>query len=243
VEVAEGIHRLTKGIVNFYLVEEGGKLTLVDAGAPRDWALLDRTISELGRGWNDLDTVLLTHAHPDHTGVAERARATASATVRVHTADAAVARGARQPRNDGKVSAYLLKAQFYRTTFSLVWRGASKVIPIREVATIGEGETLDVPGRPRVVNTPGHTPGTCALFLEERRVLFTGDALLTWNPLTGRPGPQISQSGFNRDTPQALRSLAALEGISAELILPGHGDPWTEGVPEALRKARAAGPS
>ena len=33
-EVADGIHRLTQGIVNFYLIEEGGKLALVDAGPP-----------------------------------------------------------------------------------------------------------------------------------------------------------------------------------------------------------------
>ena len=35
-EVAEGIHRLTSGVSNFYLIKESGKLVLVDAGAPRD---------------------------------------------------------------------------------------------------------------------------------------------------------------------------------------------------------------
>jgi hypothetical protein len=34
VQVAEGIHRLTGGVCNFYLIEDGGKLVLVDAGAP-----------------------------------------------------------------------------------------------------------------------------------------------------------------------------------------------------------------
>ena len=37
-QVSEGIHRLTRGVTNFYLIGESGKYTLVDAGAPADWA-------------------------------------------------------------------------------------------------------------------------------------------------------------------------------------------------------------
>jgi hypothetical protein len=36
--VSEGIHRLTRGVTNFYLIGESGKYALVDAGAPADWA-------------------------------------------------------------------------------------------------------------------------------------------------------------------------------------------------------------
>ncbi len=71
-------------------------------------------------------------------------------------------------------------------------------------------------------------------------MLVTGDVLATENALTGRIGPQIMPSGLNEDTDQALASLDALLGIDAAL-LPGHGDPWTEGVAEAVRLAKAAG--
>jgi glyoxylase-like metal-dependent hydrolase (beta-lactamase superfamily II) len=108
VEVAQGIGRLTQGVVNFYLIEEGGKLLLVDAGAPRDWTLLVRTLGEMGRPIGDLDAVLLTHAHSDHMGMAERARTEAGATVWVHQLDADVAKGGKPPKNDGKATAYLL---------------------------------------------------------------------------------------------------------------------------------------
>lgn len=74
-QVAEGIHRLTQGVVNFYLVADGGKLTLIDAGAPGDWDVFARAVGSLGLTLDDLDTILLTHAHSDHTGFAERARA------------------------------------------------------------------------------------------------------------------------------------------------------------------------
>ena len=74
-------------------------------------------------------------------------------------------------------------------------------------------------------------------------MLLSGDVLVTRNPLTGRVGPQIMPSGLNRDTPQALRSLGILDGIPAVVLLPGHGEPWTEGAAEAARLARVAGPS
>ena len=70
-QVADGVHRLTQGIANFYLIEDAGKLVLVDAGAPKDWALFSQAVHELGRLVDDVDAVLLTHAHPDHTGFAE----------------------------------------------------------------------------------------------------------------------------------------------------------------------------
>src|SRR2546430_16331402 len=94
-EVAPGVTRLTKGIVNWYMVEEGGKLTLIDAGTPADWPLLLSTLQATGRRLEDVDAVLLTHAHGDHTGFAERARSEAIAAIHVHGADAAAARSGK----------------------------------------------------------------------------------------------------------------------------------------------------
>jgi glyoxylase-like metal-dependent hydrolase (beta-lactamase superfamily II) len=242
-QVKEGVHRLTQGVVNFYLIEEGGRLLLVDAGAPGDWDLLVRAVTGLGRRIEDLEAVLLTHAHADHIGTAERARTTAGARVWVHQGDAAMATSGKATKTDGRVRSYLLRSEFYRTLFSLARRGATRIVPVREVGTFADGETLDLPGRPRAVHAPGHSPGSAALLLEGRRVLLSGDVLATRNPLTGRLGPQIMPSGLNSDTPQALRSLANLEGVAADVLLPGHGEPWSGEMAEALRLARAAGRS
>jgi glyoxylase-like metal-dependent hydrolase (beta-lactamase superfamily II) len=242
-EVAPAVNRVTGGVTNFYLIEEGGRVTLVDAGTPGDWGLLQRALTSRGRGLADVEAVLLTHAHADHTGFAEQARSQAEAKVWVHRADAGVARGGRPAKNDGNMARYLFRAEFYRTLLSLSRRGGAKIVPVLEVSTFGDGEVLDVPGGPRVVHTPGHTPGNAVLFLEQRRVLFSGDAVVTRNPLTGRTGPQIMPSGFNQDTGAAMRSLTALQGLAADTLLPGHGEPWTGGAAEAVRQAQAAGPS
>ena len=242
-EVAEGIHRLTNGISNFYLIEESGKLVLVDAGAPKDWDLLGRAVAELGRDVADLDAVLLTHAHTDHVGFAEQARATTGARVWVHEHDVAMARTGKVGPRDGKTSSYLLRAAFWRTALVLGRRGATKIIPIREVSAFGDGDTLDVPGKPRVVHAPGHTDGSAAILLEDRQILFTGDVLCTHNAYTGRTGPQIMPSGLNTDTPRALASLDRLHGITAAKLLPGHGEHWTNGLDDAIQHARTAGPS
>jgi glyoxylase-like metal-dependent hydrolase (beta-lactamase superfamily II) len=242
-EVAKGVHRLTQGVCNFYLIEDGGRLVLVDAGAPGDWKLFVATVAQLGRQLGDLDAILLTHAHSDHTGFAERGRTEAGSRVWVHSADETVAKTGKEPGNDGKIRSYLFKAEFYRTVFSLVRRGAWKIVPIADVSTFGDGEVIDVPGRPRVVHAPGHTAGTSGLILDDRRIALTGDSLVTRNPLTGRVGPQIMPSAFNHNTEQALGSLDRLEGITADVVLPGHGEPWTEGMADAVRAAKAAGRS
>lgn len=242
VEVRQGIHRLTRGVVNFYLIEDGGRLTLVDAGAGGDWDVFSAGLSPIGRTVGDLEAVLVTHAHSDHTGFAERARV-GGATVWIHEADAAAAGGAKTEKNEGGFGRYLLRGEFYRTATHLLRHGGGRIVPILELSTFGDGEHVDVPGKPRVVHVPGHTPGMSAVLLEERRALLTGDALVTRNPLTGRLGPQIMPSGLNRDSQQALASLDALSGTPADLLLPGHGDPWEGEIAEAVRTARRQGVS
>jgi glyoxylase-like metal-dependent hydrolase (beta-lactamase superfamily II) len=242
-EIAPGVHRLTNGISNWYMFEDGGKFVLADAGATRDWRLLLSTLQTLQQPLESVEAILLTHAHSDHTGFAEQARSEAGTTVYVHDADAEVAKTGKPPRTDGSYVPYLLMRESYRTLFGLMRHGGLRIIPVKEVSTFADGEMIDIPGHPRVVHMPGHTAGSAALWFESRSAVCTGDCLVTRNPMTGRRGPQIMPASLNVDTNGALNSLAALERVSAELVLPGHGEPWKHGAAEALRLAKLMGRS
>jgi glyoxylase-like metal-dependent hydrolase (beta-lactamase superfamily II) len=239
--VAPGVHRLGSSLVNYYLIEDGERLTLVDAGLPRLRADLDALLAERGKRLSDLEAVVLTHAHPDHVGFAEHARE-AGVPVHVHAADAELA---RTRKGGGKRERSMLPYLRNRATWRTLSGFARSGIPpkVREVTTFTGGEELDVPGRPRAIHTPGHSNGHCSLVLADRGVVFTGDAMCAWNPLTGRQGPQIMPGAFNVSSETAMASLRALEKIDAGTVLFGHGEPWTDGLASCVARAREAGPS
>jgi glyoxylase-like metal-dependent hydrolase (beta-lactamase superfamily II) len=91
------------------------------------------------------------------------------------------------------------------------------------------------------VPTPGHTAGHVALHFPERDALIVGDAVVTLDPYTGETGPQIVARAATANSPQALRSLDALVATAATTVLPGHGEPWTDGIVSAVAAARKRG--
>jgi glyoxylase-like metal-dependent hydrolase (beta-lactamase superfamily II) len=240
-EVAPGIHRLGNEIVNYYLVEADGGLTLVDAGLPGFYDQLEAFLRERGRAVGDIDVLLLTHPHGDHVGIAERVRQ-AGVPVRIHELDAEQARTGKNHKREGGLLPYLRYGTTWRLLTTAARAGGLKTVKIAEVTPFGEGE-LDVPGRPRVIHTPGHSPGHVVFHFAGQGALIAGDAVCTWNPLTGRDGPQIMPGAFSFSNAQAMSSLDLIEPIEVGALLVGHGDPWTAGVGTAVARARDAGPS
>jgi glyoxylase-like metal-dependent hydrolase (beta-lactamase superfamily II) len=240
-QVGPGVYRLATRYWNWYLLEEGGRITVLDAGLPGDWSAFSTELSRLGFTLADVDAVLITHHHADHAGNAERLRAH-GARVLSHPADAPYLRGEKRVSNAGVVK-YLWHPWFAVYMLRQVAKGVTRTPAVSELDEFVDGEVLDVPGSPRVVHAPGHTAGSCALFLEDRSLLFSGDALVTLDMTRGRTGPQIIRGAWTEDAGLAVRSLDALAATNAETLLPGHGEPWPQGVKSAVDIAQQASSS
>ncbi|WP_454043707.1 MBL fold metallo-hydrolase [Cellulosimicrobium sp. Marseille-Q8652] len=242
-EVADRVHRLEHAYVNVYLVaDDDGRVLVVDTGLPATWDLLGRALRDLGHRPADVAAVVLTHAHFDHTGSAARAQARLGVPIWLHDDDAHIAAHPYRYAHENVRALYPLRhPAALRILASMTAAGALRVPGVRGLRHAEPGATLPVPGSPRVVFSPGHTAGHCALHLPERDVLLTGDALVTLDPYTGVRGPQIIAGAATADSAQALASLDRLVETGATTLLPGHGDPWTGSVEEAVERARAVG--
>jgi glyoxylase-like metal-dependent hydrolase (beta-lactamase superfamily II) len=181
-------------------------------------------------------TASSSHGHSNHIGFAERLRRERAVPVSLHEADAALARG-EVPNPSKGFGPVKLGPLLGSVWFSLL-HGGLRTPRLQQVAAFGDGATLDVPGSPRVILTPGHTPGSAVLHVASRGALFVGDAFATYAVTTGARGPQVAP--YTADADQAVTSLTRLEAISADYVLPGHGNPRTGGVQEAVRQIRQA---
>src|SRR5204863_3327975 len=80
-------------MVNAYLLEQAGEVTIIDAGVSGFYKDINRELAAMGRTPADVRALVLTHGHTDHIGFAERLRRERRVPVSVHEADAALARG------------------------------------------------------------------------------------------------------------------------------------------------------
>ena len=240
---APDIHRIEDAGVNWYLVEADSGLTIVDAGVPRSWDSLQRVLGMIGRDLSEVRALVLTHAHFDHIGMAERVRTELGVPVHLHENDVPLARKPLQYTHERARSRYLLtKPGGLPHVFGFLAARAFWPPPVRETRPFSEG-VLDVPGSPRVVFTPGHTVGHCALHFADRDAVIAGDALVMLDPYLGAKGPRIVAGAATADSEWALASLDALAELEAGTVLTGHGEPWRNGTAEAVRLARQVGPS
>ena len=238
---APGIHRIEDANVNWYIVEADDGLSIVDAGVPSSWTSLHRALALLGREAVDVRAIVLTHAHFDHVGFAERARTTLGVPVWVHEDDAPLARKPMQYTHERARSRYFLAhPRALPIMAELVRARAFWPPPVRELKRYKEG-VLAVPGSPQVVHTPGHTLGHCALHFPDRDTVIVGDAIVTLDPYTARRGPRVVARAATADSERALASLDAVASTTASTVLSGHGEVWRGGAAEAVRLARTAG--
>jgi glyoxylase-like metal-dependent hydrolase (beta-lactamase superfamily II) len=245
----EGVHRIPLptpfqvGDVNAWLLR-GEPLTLVDAGPLMEEteAHLEAGLAELGIGIEDLELIVLTHQHDDHVGLAGELQRRSGAEVAGTAALAAFLAdtGASMDADDAYAVALMRRHGVTEKTVETL-HGISRAfrrfvgdVPVTRV--VADGDELVAGGRIwRVRERPGHSPTDTVLVSDG--VLLSGDHLLeriSSNPIAHVPigAPDPAALAASSDRPRTLLTYAAsLRATAAddrgELILPGHGAPFT----------------
>ena len=144
-EVAPGVHRVGDAYTNWYLIEDEGRLTIVDAGVPTSWGSFKKALNALGRSPADVAALVLTHAHFDHVGFAERARRELGVPVWVHEDDVPLTRHPMGYQHERSRLPYMVKPGSMPIMASMLRNRAFFAPPVAAVHRYSGG-TLDVPG-------------------------------------------------------------------------------------------------
>jgi glyoxylase-like metal-dependent hydrolase (beta-lactamase superfamily II) len=240
--VPAGIHRIAiptpfaVGRVNVYLIDDE-PLTLVDAGPNSGTSLeeLQRGLAEHGHAIEDIELVILTHQHIDHLGLVSIVASRSGAEVAA--IDAAVPFVENYSGEAGEDDEFALALMLRHgmpedvaralQSVSQAFRAWGSRADVSRV--LRDGEAIELRDRALEVHfRPGHSP-TDTIFLDrERRMLLAADHLLkhiSSNPLITRP--RDGSEGRPQALVTYLESLRKTRAMDIDLVLPGHGDPFT----------------
>lgn len=236
-KVLPGIHRIAHAATCCYLLQRGDTLVLVDACLPRTRPRIEATLRSLGAGWRDVDAVVLTHGHFDHLGALGDVQREHDVPVLAALGDVRITEHPYRYRPGVNRLAFIATHPGgWPYQAQMIANGALKVPGVPHVQALPEGPLAVMPEL-TVLPTPGHTDGHVALHHGPASVVLTGDALVTLDPYTGRRGPRVVARPGTRRPDQARESLAAIAETDADVVLPGHGEPWTRGARRAAALA------
>jgi glyoxylase-like metal-dependent hydrolase (beta-lactamase superfamily II) len=231
------VHRITLGNTEFeghnvaYLLDGDDSVALVDTGVAtaevRDQ--LEAALADHGLAFADVDDVVLTHWHMDHTGLAGAVQRAGETTVYVHHADAPLVGAgddAWSALHDRQRACFedwgMPAAKRDELLAFLDGQGDLRGEPV-EVTAIADGDTLHVGGRElEVRHAPGHTAGSCVLAFdgEQGREALVGDAVLPeYTPNVGGADVRVE-----RPLATYLDTLDALAARDYDRLWPGHRD-------------------
>ena len=222
IALATGIWRIPTvrfDLVNSFLIaDDDGSLTLVDAGLRRAETKVLAALASLGKAPQDVQRIVLTHAHQDHAGGLAGAKAATGANVLAHDRDAVYLQSGKPPQLDhSRLSGRLMNRM----------RGGFGKVDVGE--TFQDGELLPIGGGLRVVHTAGHSPGHVSLLHEPTGVLITGDAIFNVRGLRYSPATFCTDIRLSRETAHRLGEL------EYDVAAFTHGAHISDGAREAVR--------
>jgi glyoxylase-like metal-dependent hydrolase (beta-lactamase superfamily II) len=195
--------------INVYLISTPHGPVLVDSAAPGMFGWLVKSLRKVGIAPEQLAGVIVTHFHIDHVGTA-MALQKCGVPVYALAAEVPILLGdVTHPGYGGTAGKILLAAE--RLLF-----GNPSFVGVRSLE-VGQ-KLLDTTWR--VVASPGHTPGSLALFNEETGDLLSGDTLVS-----DFGCPRANLSFFTPDCKTLVESALNLMALEPKYIHPGHGKP------------------
>lgn len=237
-EIAPGVFDLTApqrgylkgGYVHAFLIAREEGLLLIDTLFDADAQVILDQIHQLGRTVDDLKHIVLTHGHRAHLGGLATLKRLSGATIYSHPWEADIVAGQR-PWQGVSLRPHLNALAVWPILFfgnALGPLSKHKPCPVDQL--IDEGDRV---GPLQVLHTPGHTPGHLAFYWQAQRVLFTGDAFVTWPFIC--PGWQNTMLN-EEQTWDSLRRMAALD---VDVVGVGHGNPVTQNGASVMRALAA----
>lgn len=233
-----GIHRVAVplgdsplGSVNVYLIEGAAGPILIDTAwqMPETLPVIEGALADLGARVEDLSLIVLTHGHPDHTGLAAPFRERSGAPILLHRADWPLVDPARREAAD-----FLQRSAAWQHLNGMpdqqqgLARGSRRAMfarnpPFIPDRALADGELLHLgPFTFRVIWCPGHAPGQVCLHDAAAGLLIAGDHVLP------HISPNVGIYGAEDGDPLGdyLASLARVRDLPAEVVYPGHGAPF-----------------
>ncbi|OKH86653.1 hypothetical protein LF95_22140 [Thalassospira sp. TSL5-1] len=215
---------------NSYILVQGPRWAVIDTGWPGSSGarLWDNSAKQLGLQWSELQSVWITHAHPDHIGQARHLFERSGCPPSIHPNALAEFRFAQSRASNDKdgIFADLL------TRSGLTFSDGTRVpnlftsynqitvppdfLPLRETKTLAFGSETFQP-----ILCTGHCKGHICIWHSSTRTLFVGDMVLSngFSPIVAMPG--TSENPME----EYLAALAQLRTLKAGLFLGGHGKP------------------
>jgi glyoxylase-like metal-dependent hydrolase (beta-lactamase superfamily II) len=194
--------------VNVYLADDGGTLTLIDTGTPRDGERIRKATTEAGYSVFDIERILLTHYDIDHVGNLASLLKESDATCYVGAGDAGFVMGHEKP------PAFHHKGLLQRVV------GPLCSPPDVEPELIADGAQI---GSFTAYHTPGHTPGHTAYVSETLNVAFVGDLVFEQD---GNLSTSPWLLSYDTDAvTESIHDLADREAAT-EILAMGHGVPF-----------------
>lgn len=207
---------------NVYLVRWSNCAVLIDAGSGFDTTRLEANIRAAGVEPSEIDALLLTHAHLDHSGGAARfaSRWGIPVTLSKHSADALEA------GNEEFIS-------LPRARSLGMYPPDTRWEPCQVARRVDDGDSWSIGERNvRVVETPGHSADGVTYLIDSDRglIAFPGDLVFAGGEVLVSVTPDCSPAALD----QSLRRLAELP---IEGLYPGHGATVIQGGGEHVRSA------